>query len=52
MEDLGEVPEQYLEGVARLPYASELDADLGEVGLAVDEREIAPDVIRYRRVSR
>ena len=48
MEDLGEVPEQYLEGVARLPYASELDADLGEAGLAVDALEIAPDVIRYR----
>ena len=48
MEDLGEVPEQYLEGVARLPYASELDADLGEAGLAVDGLEVAPDVIRYR----
>ncbi len=48
MEDLGEVPEQYLEGVARLPYASELDADLGEADLVVDGLDIAPDVIRYR----
>jgi nitric oxide reductase NorD protein len=47
-QDLGEVPRQYLDGVAGLPYASDLDADLGEEGLVADGADIGPGVIRYR----
>lgn len=47
-QDLGEVPRQYLDGVAGLPFASDLDADLGEEGLVADAADIGQDVIRYR----
>ena len=48
MQDLGAVPQQYLDGIAGLPYASDLDADLGEQGLVADDADIEPGAIRYR----
>lgn len=47
-QDLGEVPAQYLDGIARLPYVSDRDADLGEQGLAADEVDLAATTARYR----
>lgn len=47
-QDLGEVPRQYLDGVAGLPFASDLEADLGEEGLVADADDLGPGVIRYR----
>ena len=47
-QDLGEVPAQYLDGIARLPYVSDRDADLGEQGLAADEADLAATTARYR----
>ena len=47
-QDLGEVPRQYLDGVAGLPFASDLDADLGEEGLVADDDDLGPGIIRYR----
>jgi len=47
-QDLGEVPRQYLDGVAGLPFASDLEADLGEEGLVADDDDLGQGVIRYR----
>lgn len=47
-QDLGTVPQHYLDGIATLPYASDRDSDLGEAGLVMDDADAGADVIRYR----
>ncbi len=47
IQDFGEIPEQYMDGVARVPYASDQEADLGEEGFIPDPVQSA-DTIRYR----
>ncbi len=47
VQDFGDIPDQYLDGIARIPYVSDREADLGEEGFDVVENGTL-DAIRYR----
>lgn len=47
LQDFGDIPEQYMEGVARVPYISDRDADLGDEGFDPVENDTG-NAICYR----
>lgn len=48
LQDFGEIPEHYLDGISSIPYASDRESDLGEIGLDTEEYTQLDNTIRYR----
>lgn len=48
LQDFGELPEHYLDGISSIPYASDREADLGEIGIDSEEYTQLDNTIRYR----
>ncbi len=46
-QDFGDIPDQYMDGLARVPYVSDREADLGDEGFDLIEND-SSDAIRYR----
>lgn len=46
-QDFGDIPDEYMDGVARVPYISDREADLGDEGFDLLEND-SSDATRYR----
>lgn len=48
VQDFGEIPEHYLDGLTQLPYASERESDLGEIEPQTEDFAALDNTLRYR----
>ncbi|RLA50401.1 MAG: nitric oxide reductase activation protein [Gammaproteobacteria bacterium] len=48
LQDFGEIPEHYMDGITSIPYASDTEADLGDHGIDADVNGSLVNAIRYR----